>query len=390
MTAIEIQSEPARAVGGAWRPTWAGTVLVTQLELRQRIRSTRWKWALVVFVVLVGAVTLLLESTVGNAMFYGGPGDVVFGVLVFFVLFLGLLVSPTLSATSINGDNKDGTLAPLQVTALSAIDIVLGKLLAAWVASLAFLAVSVPFMVWGFLGSGAPVGAVIVTVLVLAVELLVVCAIGLGWSAIASRTAASAVLSYVSVATLSVLTLVFFGLSYVLVSEPTTVRYYDAQYYYDETGQAYDNWTGEPIDDPGSEQCTFREETQELGHTERTWWLLAANPFVIVADAAPSNDVVSDRRYDNPQTMLGSIKYAVRSARLGPETVYNYCWGYDGMEEPELLPEELERREQLAGLSAVWPWGLLFHGLLAAGGVVLAVRRLQVPHGTLSAGTRVA
>ncbi|MDN4479232.1 ABC transporter permease [Demequina sp. SYSU T00039] len=389
MTAIDISTGETRQ-RGAWRPSLSGILLVAQLELRQRIRSTRWKWALAVFVALVGAVTLLLESTVGGEMFYGGPGDVVFGVLVFFVLFLGLLVSPTLSATSINGDNKDGTLAPLQVTALSAIEIVLGKLLAAWAASLAFLALSIPFMVWGFVGSGAPVGAVIVTVLVLAVELLVVCAIGLGWSAIASRTAASAVLSYVSVATLSVLTLVFFGLSFVLVSEPTTVRYYDQQYYYDETGQAYDSWTGERVDDPTADGCTFREETWDQPHTERTWWLLAANPFVIVADAAPSNDVVSDSRYESPQTMLGSIKYAVRSARLGPETVVNYCYGYDSYEEPELLPEELERRERLAGLSAVWPWGLAFHGLLAAGAIVLAVRRLEVPHGRLSPGTRVA
>ena len=130
MSAVEIEVPPVETDRGAWRPSWSGIVLVAQLELRQRIRSTRWKWALAAFVVLVGAVTLLLESTVGGDMFFGGPGDVVFGVLVFFVLFLGLLVSPTLSATSINGDNKDGTLAPLQVTTLSAIDIVLGKLAA--------------------------------------------------------------------------------------------------------------------------------------------------------------------------------------------------------------------------------------------------------------------
>lgn len=397
MTAIEITGDAAAAPDGAgshgsWRPSVSGIVLVAQLELRQRIRSTRWKWALAVFAVLVGAVTLLLEATVGDAM-GGEPGDVVFGVLVFFVLFLGLLVSPTLSATSINGDNKDGTLAPLQVTALSAIDIVLGKLLAAWAASLAFLALAIPFMIWGFVGSGAPVGAVIVTVVVLAVELLVVCAIGLGWSAIASRTAASAVLSYVSVATLSVLTLVFFGLSLVLVTEPTVQRTYESRYYYEEDidgdMQWRDNSTGQVVEPPSNgERCEWTEYTYDAPHTERTWWLLAANPFVIVADAAPSNDLVTDDRYRD-QTMLGSIKYAVRDARLGPATINNYCYGSNGVE-PELLPEERARQEELAGLSAVWPWGLAFHGLLAVGGVVLAVRRVAVPHGKLSAGTRVA
>ncbi len=387
MTTMEVPPARSRARRDAWRLSVAGTMLVTRLELRQRVRSTRWKWALAVFAVLVGSVTLLLEATVGDAFMGDGPGDVVFGVLVFFVLFLGLLVSPTLSATSINGDNKDGTLAPLQATTLSAVDIVAGKLLAAWAASLAFLALSIPFMVWGFIGSGAPVGAVLVTVLVLAAELLVVCAIGLGWSAIASRTAASAVLSYVSVASLSVLTLVFFGLSLVLVNEPTVVRTYEQAYYYDGKS-AYDAQTGEAIVPPSDgQQCEWTEYTSNAPHTERTWWLLAANPFVIVADAAPSNDQVTAQRYES-QTMLGSIKYAVREARLGPETVRNYCW--IGDREPELLPEEIARREQLTGLSAVWPWGLAFHALLAAGGVVLAVRRVTVPHGRLSAGTRVA
>ncbi|WP_296665276.1 ABC transporter permease subunit [Demequina sp.] len=371
MTATREAPARATRARGAWHLTWSGIVLVAQLEMRQRLRSTKWKWALAVFAVLVGAVTLLLEATVSDQG--GGPGDIVFGVIVFFVLFLGLLVSPTLSATSINGDNKEGTLAPLQATTLSAVDIVVGKLLAAWAASLAFLGVAVPFIVWGFIGSGAPLGTVLVTVLVLALELLVVCALGLGWSAIVSRTSASAVLSYVTVATLSVLTLVFFGLSLVLVQEPVTVRTYDA------------NWE-DGKDTPDG--CTWTEYTYDQPRTDRTWWLLAANPFVIVADAAPSIDQVSTSRYDSPQTMLGSIKYAVREARLGPQTVQNNCWV--GEREPELLPEEIARRQQLTGLSAVWPWGLGFHALLSAGAIWLAVRRIAVPHGKLSAGTRVA
>ncbi len=374
MTATEAGPTQRATRSGPWRIRWHGVALVAGLELKQRVRSTKWKWALGVFFLIVGAVTALIISTYNRNNFGGGPGDVVFGVVLFFVLFLGLVVSPTLSATSINGDSNDGTLAPLQVTPLSAADIVVGKLLAAWVASLAFVVVALPFVIWSYIVSEAPVGAVLTTVMVVALELLVVCALGMGWSALTARTSASAVLTYVSVASLTFLTLVFFGLTYALVSDTATVRYYQPN---------WDEQTGE-LASPG---CTYIESQEQVAHTERTWWLLALNPFVIVADAAPSNQDIVTERYPD-QTMLGSIKYAVRGARLGPELVHNYC--DTGTGTTPLLPEEQARREQLAGLGAVWPWGLLAHGVLACGALYVAVRRVAVPHGELATGTRIA
>ena len=380
---MTTSAQPTVTVHGPWHVSARGVGLIAALELKQRVRSTKWKWALGAFFAVVGAVTLLLAGTIAADPYSGDDSDIIFGVVVFFVLFLGLLVSPTLSATSINGDNRDGTLAPLQATALSALDIVLGKLLGAWVASLAFLVTALPFIVYSFFTSDAPAGAVIVTVLVLAVELLVVCAIGLGWSAIASRTPASAVLTFVSVATLSVLTLVFFGLTAFMVTEEATVRYYQNTYY--EEWDEFGNLVAERPE--GLEPCEWTEQTETVARTERTWWLLALNPFVIVADAAPSkDDLLEDRYYQ--ETMLGSIKYAVREARLGPVLVYNYC--YDGSSNEPLLPEEIDRREDLLGLGAVWPFGLGAHALLAASGLVFAVRRVRVPYGPLAAGTRVA
>jgi ABC-type transport system involved in multi-copper enzyme maturation permease subunit len=301
--------------------------------------------------------------------------DVLFGVVVFFVLGLGLLVSPTLSATAINGDSKEGTLAPLQATSLSSIDIVVGKLIAAWVASLAFLVVAIPFIVFSYFQSNAPAFAMLTTVIVLAVELLVVCAIGLGWSAITARTPASAVLTYVTVACLTVIALILFGLTFPLVNQPTTITVYGSDTYDENTGYAT--------------ECSIREQVEVLPRTDRTWWLLAINPFVIVADAAPSNDDATrgDSNYYGGQTMLGSIKYAVREARLGPAAFENQC--YQG-EPHEVRPEEKARNEQLANLSPIWPWGLAFHALLAGGALWLAVRRVDVPHGKLATGTRVA
>ena len=371
---------PARPSSGAWSVTRQGVATVARLELRQRIRSTRWIVSLVVFGLLVGGVTLLTwlvaRTATGGDPGYAGAGPTMFGFIVFFVLFLGLLVSPTLSATSINGDRAAGTLATLQVTLLSAAEIALGKLLAAWLASLAFLGVSTPFIAWSLAAGGVPVLALVTTLLLLAVLLAVVCAIGLGFSALTARTAGSAVLTYVAVASLSVLSPILFGLSIPVVSGEERVEVYGVDWSANPDGDEWDEDTGTWIEP----ECEVFTETQYVVHTERTWWLLAVNPFVIVADAAPAARDPESFSFDP----LTGISLGVRAARLGqgPEPL-DQCWQDDTDDAAWPFGDD-------AQLSPVWPWGLAANLLLGAGGVVLAVRRLQIPHRTLAKGTRVA
>lgn len=369
---------PSGTPTGPWSVTWSGVRTVAGLELRQRVRSTRWVVALVVFGVVVGAVTVLTFLAASSASATlpsdGGTsvGRTMFGFIVFFVLFLGLLVSPTLSATSINGDRAAGTLATLQVTLLSPAEIVLGKLLAAWVASLAFLAVSVPFIVWAFAAGGTPFVGLVTTLLLLAVVLAVVCAVGLGFSALVNRTAGSAVLTYVTVAGLCVVTLVVFGLSMILVSDEETVEVnqlpWSSELQFDDMGN--------PV---GDVECEVVTQERYVSHTERTWWLLAANPFVVVADALPGGDA---RMASDPMTL---IRFGVRSARMGVQEPIEECWIGDDWEERQA---DEARRVEASG--AVWPWGLGFLVLLGVGGVVVAVRRLTIPQATLPRGMRVA
>ena len=137
-------SSPRVSRQGAWRLTWHGVRTVAQLELRQRVRSTRWIVALVAWFVVVGGLTLLI--TIGLRSDGSGldrsAGPLLFGAVTYLVLGLGLLVTPTLTSTAINGDRAAGTLATLQVTLLSPAEIALGKLLAAWAAACAFLLAS--------------------------------------------------------------------------------------------------------------------------------------------------------------------------------------------------------------------------------------------------------
>jgi ABC-type transport system involved in multi-copper enzyme maturation permease subunit len=364
---------------GSWSVTWHGVRTVATLELRQRVRSTRWYWSLGAFFVVVGAVTALTFVATSRLADVTDPavGRTMFGFIVFFVLFLGMVVSPTLAATSINGDRAAGTLATLQVTLLSPAEIVLGKLLASWVASLVFLAASVPFIIWAFAAGGTALVGLLTTLLLLALVLAVVCAIGLGFSALAARTAGSAVLTYAAVAGLTVVSLIAFGLSIPLVSGEERVQVYTEDW---SRGEPEWDADGNMINPP---PCVLREEDRYVVHSERTWWLLAVNPFVVVADALPP--LREGDGYTSFDPMTG-IRYGVRMARLGgaPQPLQE-CWSSMDWREQERL-----ERERADALPPVWPWGLVANLLLGAGGVALAVRRLSLPQSTLPKGVRVA
>lgn len=373
---------------GTWSLSWRGVRTVAVLELRQRVRSTRWVVALVVWFVVVGAITGLtwaaVHWTTGSATLdgTGAPdpglrfltGPPIFGVVVFFVLFLGLLVSPTLSSTAINGDRNAGTLATLQVTLLTPAEIAVGKLLAAWAAALAFLAVSVPFLVVALAAGGVPVASVVVCLAVLALLLAVVCAIGLGFSALSPRTSGSVVLTFLTVAALTVLTPILFALTLPAVTERDEVRVWTVPGSYTGRGEL--------------PECVWETHTMNQAHTERTWWLLAANPFVVLADAAPEAAEEASLIGDP----LAAIRTGVRVARTGPAQEMDWCTGaftpltLDGEPVESRSPVEVPEPDR----SVVWPYGLAANLALGAVGLVVAVRRLAIPQRRLPRGTRVA
>ncbi len=362
---------------GTWSLTWHGVATVAKLELRQRLRSTKWYIGLALFFVIVGVVTVLTTLTVGNesVLGAGGFGRVVFDVVVFFILLLGILVAPTLSSSAINGDRNAGTLAILQVTLLTPAEIAVGKLLAAWAAALAFLVVSLPFLLWGIAQGGMSIAAVLVTIGLLAFVLAVVVAIGLGFSSLVPKTSSSAVLTYLSVASLTVISLIVFGLSLTLTVAPTEVRVWGVP------PEAEAAWDWNSSEDPQF-QCEWRTDTWDQPHTERTWWLLAINPFVVVADAMPEDARPADQEYYSPTGIMSAIRYGVREARMGPQLETDQCWGYGNVESP-VKPRDPDR-------TPVWPWGMGALTLLGGAGLVVAVRRLSIPVRKLPRGTRVA
>lgn len=350
-----------------------GVGVIVGLELRQRVRTVAWYVLLGVFVVLVAAVTWLLALAT-NAWDDGGGG--IFSTVVFFVLLLGTLVSPALSGNAINGERDAGTLATTQVTLITTWQLVVGKWLAAWLTALAFLAAAVPFLVYAVALGEVRGSTIASSVLVTAVELGVVAAIGVGLSGILARPLFSVAVGYLAVAALSIGTLIAFGLAGLATQSTVKQTYISIDWSQVPEGE-------EPA--AGEVECLPPVTTEYRTPRFDVYWpVLAANPYVVVADAAPG----AFDEYGSPKDLFTWIAVGVRGAQHPPETeqVYDECehWrqstdaGFD-------TPEDVYRNSVPS-----WFAGLAIHVLLGAGALWWAAARTRAPARRLPKGSRVA
>lgn len=325
-----------------------GLLIVAGLEFRLRLRTGRWRLLLIVWFLILLGIAALIRASIQPELFgvdeIDYTGSIMFGGLMLIVLALALLVAPALSAQSVNGDRERGTLAPLQTTALTSWHLALGKLTASWGTGVVFLLATVPLTIWALFEGGLSAIRTLVVYLVMTLLIGVVCALSLGLSALLSRTTTSSVLSYLLVFALTAGTGVLFGLGVAITSE----------------------------------QIDGGDYSYSEAHTERVWWLLAPNPFVILADAVPYPPVEirtlpggETIRVSQDADLLGGLSRAVRGLRGAPAP------DFSGTPEPVDGP-------------AVWPYGLAFQLLLAAGALIVTERRLRTPSGTLPKGQRVA
>ena len=408
-----------------WSLSWHGLRTVVGLEIRQRIRSRRWLVALAAWFVLIGGVTGLViysmdmvrDGSWGYDQY--GAGPLAFGIITMFLLGMGLVIAPAFTSTSINGDRAGGTLATLQATRLSALEIAAGKLVAAWLAAAVFLVVALPFIVWTMVLGSISIWQVVVCFAVVFALVAVVCAVGLGWSALISRTAGASVMTYLSVVLLSIISPMVMGLSVPFTMEPVTVRIWglppDVDAAYQEELSRY--WEDNPDADgsgapaPPIGECAWREDRWEEARPDRVWWLLMPNPFVVVADAAPLPDAARESLDDyvgKSMDPLAGIRLGVRTLSMGPDLerddctwLYNYLgynvdWNADGTPKvttengtPVPVTSPVRKRTVDAG-APIWPWGLGINLAIGAAFFCVAVRRLSIPYGVLPKGVRVA
>jgi ABC-type transport system involved in multi-copper enzyme maturation permease subunit len=376
---VEIKHPPQAA--GRTLSTASAVRTIFALEMRQRLRSRAWYIMLAVWFVVIGAVFLLATATMGT---YQDIGPVLFDLVVGFVLFFGLLVAPGLSANAVNGDRAAGTLAILQVTLLKPGQLLAGKWLASWVGSLAFLLLSAPFIFWALALGGVPALEAFISLGMLALELGLVCAIGVGVSSIANRPLFSIVATYMLVALLALGTLITFGLSTALVLEEEEVTTSFPDYSSSMSTTGPEGQAPEPLQ--GEPECITQTVQQPVPHTERITWILAANPFVIVADAVPYSrsmpgpDMSGEPGFNptfRPPGVMEGISQQVRSFQAGPDLNVT-------------CEESMGALRDVGGGFPIWPLGLLLQSLLAGGLLLLGHRRLRTPARRLAQGTRIA
>ena len=353
-----------------------GTVI--GIDLRQRVRSVGWYVLLGIFAVVLLALLLLSFSAFslnsgGNGWFYS--------IVIMFVLLLVLLVSPTLSGSAVNGDRDAATLAPVQVTLVTTAEIVIGKFLAAWISGLAFLVVAVPFLVIATLAGELNPAVIASSLGILVLEVGIVAAIGVGVSAIVARPVFSVATTYLLVAALTLGTLIAFGLGGTALRSEQTVTTRDV------------DWNAVPVGcDPymsnGADECPSFDEigcatstyTTEVPRFDRVWGVLAANPFVILADATPP----TYDQYGNPSDLFSQIAAGVRLAQIAPDPAPVY----DSCATTSLNADPVEDR--IGGTVPSWFVGLFLQVLLAGGLLVGGIARTRTPAKRLPPGTRIA
>jgi ABC-type transport system involved in multi-copper enzyme maturation permease subunit len=389
--------------GKALRARLAGIGLVARYELRMRGRAGRWRWLLVIWFVILFLVTLgVREAVAQTALPVDQRGTVMYGVLMLITLGLALLISPSLTAQAINGDRQRGTLATLQATRLTAFEIAAGKLAAAWGTALVFLVVTAPLVGWSIAEGGVSAARVVVVTVVVALLLGVICSIALGLSALLARVTTSGVLSYLAVFTLTVGTLIAFGLATLTTQE--TVRVSPAS-----AGQS------DCAVRPDGSRCAGPDSTGTItrARPDRTWWLLAPNPFVVLAGAAPV--APAPKRHCHNVDVAPAAPTPEASPGIAPpspgsptERVCSVESTFDPLGAIARGVRDLRTPPQSRGWSAytplnsadpidnaarggpVWPWGLGFDVIVGAGMLYIATRRLRTPARKLAPGVRVA
>lgn len=355
---------------------------IARLELLQRVRTVSWYVLLGVFALILIGVTALAFLSYGG---WGSSGPGVFSVVVYVTLLLVLLVSPTLSGNSINGDRDAATLAPVQVTLATTGEILFGKFVAGWITGLAFSAVAAPFLVIATFAGGVQPLTVVISLLVLIVETGVIAAIGVAISGVLARPLFSVATTYLVVAALAIGTPLGFGLigSAVASEGTSTTRSY-------ETGP-----DGAPLcrdgahecgDDPAQMVCDdWQVTTTRVPRFDYVWWMLAANPFVVLGDATPT----TYNAYGYPDDLFGSLKYGVRSAQIPPalEQRWDNCDPKTYLDDTD---DRLSPREVIDRTVPSWFVGLGVQLVLAALLLWWAWIRTRTPARALPPGTRIA
>lgn len=363
-----------------------GIGIVAGLELRQRMRSRLLLWLAIAWFVVIGAVTVVAWLVLrANSSAYDQDlqGFPLFSVIVYFVLLFATLVAPAISAGSIGADRQAATLATTQVTLVGSWAILLGKALAAWLTGIAFLVIATPFIVASLASGDFDLPRLLLALAGLALQIGLFTCAGVGLSALISSQVFAIVTAYLLVALLSVGSIIAFALSAGLSTRYVEVenRTYTQEYW-----EAFD--ACDPEDEEClagiPEECETMTNTVPVTDTSSSWWLLALNPYVVVADGVTAGSGGPPSDWWSDDDLFTAISAGVRSLQIseGAATGYDDC-------SPAGATDALTD-DEFDGTVPVWWIGLSLQALLAALALGGGFSRLRTPARRVPRGSRIA
>lgn len=219
-------------IGRALRPFWANPVVVR--DLRAQMRGTKSYWYQALYLLLLG---LLAVAGYGSATSGRGSlaGTLEMNVVevqqrlqqFYYFIFVTLaalicLIGPALTAAAITGERQRMTLDLLVTTPLTAAELLVGKLTSSVAFLLLLLALSLPASALCVMLGGATLGDVFRVYLLLAIDGLVLAAIGLYFSCAVRASLPALVWTYLAVIAFQLVT--FPAMSLLMVSSISSMR----------------------------------------------------------------------------------------------------------------------------------------------------------------------
>jgi ABC-type transport system involved in multi-copper enzyme maturation permease subunit len=180
-------------------------------EMRSRLRGGKGLWVQAAYLLILSIIVSFMYLT--WALRHGGPvpsptgysysgpkawetGQLIFRVLSVAQAVLIALIAPALTCGTLSLERERQTLDFLLMTPLTAVSIVLGKLLSAFLFMGLLLTLSLPLASVSFLLGGVSPGELAGVYAALVVEAVLLCSLGLAWSATFPRTTISTPFAY--------------------------------------------------------------------------------------------------------------------------------------------------------------------------------------------------
>jgi len=170
-------------------------------ELRIRFRSERAVWVLVVYVLLLGAIGLVvLANAVTNVNPYANSpvptGKILYYPLSVVQFLLITFITPAFTATAINGEKERQTYDLLLSSRLSGLALAGGKLLAGLMNVFLLIAAAIPLFSLVFFFGGVSLGQFLAMLVIFCVTVLLIGTVSLFLSTILRRPAMSTAVAY--------------------------------------------------------------------------------------------------------------------------------------------------------------------------------------------------